>query len=81
MLTPKELEELSRLMDMTDAEYDHWLDTASDEDIDRSIELFEAGRLEMSAKAQSLETILDAVEDTSLAQETLRKYTLRGRIG
>ena len=68
-------------MDMTDAEYDHWLDTASDEEIDRSIELFEAGRLEMSAKAQSLETILDAVEDTSLAQETLRKYTLRGRIG
>ena len=81
MLTPKELEELAHLMDMTDAEYDHWLDTASDEEIDRSIELFEAGRLEMSAKAQSLETILDAVEDTSLAQETLRKYTLRGRIG
>jgi hypothetical protein len=35
----------------------------------------------MNAKVKSLETILDAVEDTSLAQETLRKYTLRGRIG
>lgn len=80
-MTPKELEELARLMDMTDAEYDHWLDNASDEEIDRSIELFEAGRLEMSAKAQSLETILDAVEDTSEAQDMLRKYTLRGRIG
>ena len=68
-------------MDMTDAEYDHWLDNASDEEIDRGIELFEAGRLEMSAKAQSLETILDAFEDTSEAQDMLRKYTLRGRIG
>jgi hypothetical protein len=74
----KNLAELSRLMDMTDEEYDVWLDQASDEEVDRSIELFEEGRREMNIKAQSLETIIEAAEDVTEAKSLLEQFTLRG---
>ena len=65
-------------MDMTDEEYDVWLDQASDEEVDRSIELFEEGRREMNIKAQSLETIIEAAEDVTEAKSLLEQFTLRG---
>ena len=77
-MDPKNLAELSRLMDMADEEYDAWLDQASDEEVDRSIELFEEGRREMNIKAQSLETIIEAAEDVTEAKSLLEQFTLRG---
>ena len=80
-MDPKNLAELSRLMDMTDEEYDAWLDQASDEEVDRSIELFEEGRREMKAKVQSLETIIEVATDMTEAKSLLEQFTLRGQIG
>ena len=77
-MDPKNLAELSRLMDMADEEYDAWLDQASDEEVDRSIKLFEEGKREMKAKVQSLESIIEAAEDMTEAKSLLEQFTLRG---
>lgn len=57
------------LLTLPESVFDNWLESASDDEIARADEVFDLARFGKS----------DEVEDLSMAQSVLKKFTLGGR--
>ncbi len=74
-MNPYDLNNLSYIMSLNNEQFDEWMLTVSDDDINYAIEIIQARRAELiMAEHDLLEDELDVTE----AQSILSKFTLKG---
>lgn len=74
-MNPRDLNNLSYIMSLDTTQFDEWMLTASNDDVDYAIEIIKARRVELIIAEQDL---LEDELDVSEAQAVLSKYTLKG---
>lgn len=72
-MNPYDLNNLSYIMSLNNEQFDEWMLTVSDDDINYAIELIQARRAELIEQEHQL---LEDVVDVTQAQTILKKYTL-----
>lgn len=74
-MNPYDLNNLSYIMSLNNEQFDEWMLSISDDDVNYAIEIIQARRAELIEKEHELlEDMLDVTE----AQSILSKFTLKG---
>jgi hypothetical protein len=74
-MNPYDLNNLSYIMSLNNEQFDEWMLSISDDDVNYAIEIIQARRAELIEKEHDLiEDMLDVTE----AQSILSKFTLKG---
>lgn len=77
-MNPNDKKQLQDLMSMSEAGYEYWLQVASEDQIDKALELMNLAREEINTHLRSVTVQLDE-EDLTEASTLLKNFTLTGK--
>lgn len=66
---------LNFIRSLNEKQFDEWYVSISSDDVDYALELLKQARLELTVQMHEL---TDDIKDTKLAQDALKKFTLKG---